>query len=121
MGRGTYLGGHSKIFVSDSGTRWEVPWDVPDRPGHAFNDMVRPRWDTQIGGDTDRKVGKQIRSFLSVCAVAFHHDQLSDSNPKPPAILVRQIKRAGGNKRWIAEDRSRLALFESFYLKCLKS
>jgi hypothetical protein len=117
MGAGSYLGGHSRIFVSDSGTRWEVSWDVPDRD----NNTIRPRWDAHIGVETGRKMGKEIRSFLSMCAVAFRNDQLSDRNPRPPAILIREIKRAGGNKRWIVEDRSRLAIFESFFLKRSKS
>jgi hypothetical protein len=110
MGAGSYLGGHSRIFVSDSGTRWEVPDPAEVRP-----------WDASIEVETGRKIGKEIRSFLSMCAVAFRDDQLSDSNPRPPAILIREIQRAGGNKRWIAEDRSRLALFKSFYLKRSKS
>jgi hypothetical protein len=36
------------------------------------------------------------------------------------AVLLREIKVAGGNKRWIANDRTRLGIFEDFYKKGLK-
>jgi hypothetical protein len=50
-----------------------------------------------------------------MCAVAFRNDVLSESHPKPPARLQREIKLAGGNKKWIATDAARLKLFEQFF------
>jgi hypothetical protein len=47
--------------------------------------------------------------------VAFHRDALTESNPKPPAALQKQVRAAGGNKTWIARDSSRLRLFADFY------
>jgi hypothetical protein len=109
MGKGTYLGGHSKIFVSGSGTAWEVP-DLPaQQPDHSRRD----RWhEEMVGGE--RKVSKQGRSFLSMCAIAFHDDVLTDSNPKPPPVLQKQVRLSGGNRKWIVSDPDRLRLFEKF-------
>jgi len=109
MGKGTYVGGHSKIFVSGSGTVWEVP----DLPAQQPDDLRRDRWDDEIVGG-ERKVRKQGRSFLSMCAMAFRRDILTDSNPKPPPVLQKQVRLAGGNREWIVRDPHRLRLFEKF-------
>ena len=114
MGSGSYIGGHTKIFISAGGTRWEVT----DRPSSRPDDSTRERWDDEVAVGTGRRlrrVSKEGRSFLSMCAVAFRNDVLSESHPKPPARLQREIKLAGGNKKWIASDSARLGLFEQFY------
>lgn len=108
---GSYLGGHTKVFVSESGTRWEVP-DVPPR---SPNSTSRRRWDSNIGVETGRSVSKETRSFLSQCAVAFLNDALTDTYPNPPPGLTKQIRQAGGNKRWIVFNLTRLKLFENLY------
>jgi hypothetical protein len=116
MGKGTYTGGHTKIFISNSGMKWEVP----DRPAEHPDDSRRNRWDAEIGVETGRdlrKVSKQGRSFLSMCAVAFCNDVLTDSNPRPPPTMQKEVKLAGGNKRWIASNPVRLRLFEEFFKK----
>jgi hypothetical protein len=113
MGTGSYTGGHTKIFISDSGTTWEVS----DRPAKERDDSRRDRWDAEIAVKTGPRITKESRSFLSMCAVAFRRDVLSDHNPKPPAVLQRQVTLAGGNKNWIVSDPTRLRLFEDFYRK----
>jgi hypothetical protein len=50
-----------------------------------------------------------------MCAVAFCEDVFTDKVPKPPIVIRNEVKRAGGNKRWIANDPIRLKLFEEFY------
>jgi len=79
----SYLGGHTKIFISESGTRWEVP-DVPLRQSDSTK---RDRWDSEIGVETGRGASKETRFFLSQCAVAFFNDALTDTYPQPPPIL----------------------------------
>jgi hypothetical protein len=37
MGTGSYIGAHTKIFISDGGTRWEVS----DRPANQPDDSRR--------------------------------------------------------------------------------
>jgi len=114
MGIGSYLGGHTKIFISEGGTKWEVS----DRPANRSDESIRDRWDGEVGVETGaslRRVSKEGRSFLSMCAVAFRKDILTESHPKPPAHLQREIKRAGGNKKGIASNSARLGLFEQFY------
>jgi hypothetical protein len=114
MGTGSYIGGHTKIFISDGGTKWEVS----DRPAARSDDSTRERWDEEVGVETGRRlrrVSKEGRSFLSMCAVAFRNDALTDHHPKPPSPLQREVKLAGGNKKWIANDPARLGLFEQFY------
>ncbi len=114
MGSGSYIGAHTKIFISDRGTRWEVP----DHPAHQPDNSRRNRWDDDVASETGRsKFHKQIRSFLSMCAVAFRSDGLTDDNPKPPPALQKKVKMAGGNKRWIASNPVRLRLFEEFLKK----
>jgi hypothetical protein len=66
MGKGAYTGGHSKIFISSSGTLWEVP----DLPAQQPDHLRRDRWDEEIVGG-QRGISKQGRSFLSMCAMAF--------------------------------------------------
>jgi hypothetical protein len=116
MGTGSYIGGHTKVFISAGGTRWEVP----DRRGRGPNDSMRDRWDDELGVETSRglrQLGKETRSFLSMCATAFHNDGLSETHPKPLPRLQREIKLAGGNKSWIARDTVRLNLFAYFFKK----
>jgi hypothetical protein len=108
---GSYLGGHTKIFVSDSGTSWEVP----DLPLRQRDSTKRNRWDREIGVETGRGASKETRSFLSQCAVAFFNDALTDTYPPPPSVLAKQIRQAGGTKRWIISDFTRLNHFENFY------
>jgi hypothetical protein len=111
MGRSTYTGGHSKIFVNEKGTTWEVP----DQPAEQPDDSKKERWDEEIVGRIERTISKEARSFLSMCAKAFRNDSLTDNHPKPPVALQKQIRGAGGNKRWIVTDQIRLSLFESLY------
>ena len=114
MGTGSYIGAHTKVFISDTGTRWEIP----DRPTNEADGSRRKRWDEEVAATPDRgpaRMTKEVRSFLSMCAVAFHRDALTESNPKPPAALQKQVRAAGGNKTGIARDSSRLRLFADFY------
>ena len=113
MGTGSYTGGHTKIFITDKGTKWEVP----DRPPEQGDGSRRERWDDEIIGGSERTVSKEARSFLSMCATAFRGDSLTGDHPMPPVALRKQIRRAGGNKEWIARDQIRLSLFERFYKK----
>jgi hypothetical protein len=114
MGTGSYIGAHTKVFITDGGTRWEVPNAAANEPDGSR----RKRWDREVAvtadGASDRKT-KDVRSFLSMCAVAFRRDALTESNPKPPPALHKQVRDAGGNKSWIASDSSRLRLFADFY------
>jgi hypothetical protein len=50
-----------------------------------------------------------------MCAVAFREDVFTDKVPKPPIVIRNEVKCAGGNKRWIANDPIRWKLFEEFY------
>lgn len=116
MGTGGYTGGHTKIFISASGTKWEVS----DQAQQRSDGSLRNRWDPEIGVETGqglRPISKQGRSFVSMCAVAFCRDVLSESNPRPPPVLQREVKLAGGNKKWIASNPVRLRLFEDFFRK----
>lgn len=116
MGTGSYAGGHTKVFISNGGTRWEVP----DLPAKQPDDSRRGRWDEEVVGENDQKLRKgrkEARSFLSMCAVAFRDDVWTDSNPKPPPVLQKEVRLAGGSKRWIATSRVRLNLFEHFFRK----
>jgi hypothetical protein len=116
MGTGSYIGAHTKVFISDGGTRWEVPDAAANEPDGSR----KKRWDEEVAGASDggpSGITKEMRSFLSMCAVAFHRDLLTESNPKSPPALHKQIKLAGGNKNWIARDPVRLRLFADFYKK----
>jgi hypothetical protein len=116
MGSGSYIGGHTKVFISERGTRWEVA----DFPARQSGNSRRKAWDDEVvnGSYAARtSVSKEARSFLSMCAVAFRDDSLTDGFPKPHPILQREIRRLGGNKRWIVCDPRRLRLFESVLKK----
>src|SRR5688572_789492 len=111
----TYRGGHTKVFISQSGTSWEVP----DHSQVVADPGVRKRWDEETVGEAgDRpEVEKQARSFLSMCAMAFWHDALTNESPPALPELKKQVRRAGGNKRWIVGSATRLGLFEQYYKK----
>jgi hypothetical protein len=113
MGRVDYIGGHTIIFISDSGTKWEVP----DHPAKQPDNSRRGRWNEDVAVETGRRMRKEERSFLSMCAVSFRNDVLSESNPTPPPALQRAVKLAGGNKKWIIADTARLRVFEDFFRK----
>jgi hypothetical protein len=119
MGTGTYIGGHSKVFISDTSTRWEVS----DRAAKEPDGSQRRRWDDEVAGASDGRPGrinKEARSFLSMCAAAFRSDALTQRHPEPPTGMRKQVSRAGGNKSWIASDPTRLRLFADFYYKKAK-
>jgi hypothetical protein len=111
MGTGSYTGAHTKIFITDSGTKWEVP----DQSAKREDGSRRERWDEEIIARSERTVTKEARSFLSMCATAFRSDCLTHNHP--PVALRKEIRRSGGNKNWIVRDQIRLSLFESFYKK----
>lgn len=90
-------------------------WEVPDLPLRQRNSTKRDRWDKEIGVETGRGASKETRSFLSQCAVAFLNDVLTDTYPPVPPVLEKQIREAGGTKRWIISDFTRLNHFENFY------
>jgi hypothetical protein len=120
MTKGSYIGAHTKIFLSDGGTKWEVA----DSPANRPNDSRRDRWHGETLSEPDgglRKVSKEERSFVSMCAVAFRSDALTDTNPKPRHGLQKEIKLAGENKRWIAGNPIRLSIFEAFFRKSSKA
>jgi hypothetical protein len=113
MGRGGYLGGHTRIFPSEGGTTWKLI----DRPQPKTEDP-RKRWDREPGvppSEEQRGIRLQRRSFLSMCAVAFCGDVLTDNVPEPPDVIRKEVKHAGGNRRWIAGDALRLKHFKDLY------
>jgi hypothetical protein len=116
MGSGGYTGGHTKVFLSKSGTSWEVSDPFATQPGSP----TLKRWDKK-GVEAGGKIDKQSRSFLSMCAVSFYNDALTDNSPKPPPAMQKELRTAGGNRRWIASDSVRLKVFEDFYLKRARS
>jgi hypothetical protein len=90
--------------------------DLATQPGSS----TLKRWDKK-GVEAGGKIDKQSRSFLSMCAVSFYNDALTDNNPKPPPAMQKELRSAGGNRRWIASDSVRLKAFEDFYLKKTRS
>jgi hypothetical protein len=50
MGTGSYIGAHTKVFISDTGTRWEIP----DRPTNEADGSRRKRWDEEVAATPDR-------------------------------------------------------------------
>src|SRR5258707_13579221 len=116
MGSGGYAGGHTKIFLTKNGTSWEVSNPLPPQPGLSS----LKRWDKK-GVEAGGKIDKKSRSFLSMCAVSFYNDALTDNNPKPPPAMRKELRSAGGNRRWIVSDAVRLRIFEDFYLKKARS
>jgi len=113
MGRGGYLGGHTKIFPSDGGTTWKL-----NDPPQPKTEEPRKRWDRESDaplGEAQRIIRLQRRSFISMCAVAFCGDALTDNVPKPPTVIRKEVNHAGGNRRWIADDALRLKQFKDLY------
>jgi hypothetical protein len=84
------------IILAPDGTKWEVS----DRPEDDQSSSLRKRWDVEIAveiGPGSREISKLSRSFLSMCAGAFHDDVLTDSNPKPPPVLQKEVSAARVN------------------------
>jgi hypothetical protein len=74
MGRGTYLGGSTKILMSKEGTRWESDSDQAKLEQGTFK-----LWDKKDVFEPDVSqlcLGKHERNFVSICAAAYRamHD-----------------------------------------------
>ncbi len=111
MSRNHYAGGSTKVGVGEEGTRWEVDWDIEQEIHQHYK-----RWHPQGGikPDADVMVWKRRRKeftyFMLACARAFAEETLSSSFPPWPDWLRKEIKRAGGNVRWLQSDGLRLGL-----------
>jgi hypothetical protein len=108
MGKGGYLGGNSEVRITEDGTQWAPEQEVDAPPKEE-------RWSPTVGVETGPELharAKIRRSFISMCAVAFRNDKLTDKEPAPPDPLRKEVRAAGGNRRWICQDPARLALFE---------
>ncbi len=112
MGRSHYPGGHTKVAVGPDGTQWEAPWNIKQ----AIDDHYC-RWDKrdnliatpQIAIDKRRR--KEFSYFMLACARAFTDETLSPVFPPPPQWLRKEIRRAGGNIKWLHADQERVILF----------
>jgi hypothetical protein len=107
MGKGGYNGGGSKIFIGENGTAWETKWDS-DQTIDEFLDRWDKRDDLKFDSaiQVRKRQRKQLAYFLLACARAYVADTLSQTFPPPPNFLSKQIRKAGGNAKWLASDRA---------------
>lgn len=61
MGTGSYIGAHTKVFISDTGTRWEIP----DRPTNEADGSRRKRWDEEVAATPDRSISHHTSMAIS--------------------------------------------------------
>jgi hypothetical protein len=131
MRRPTYLGGGTIVRLSNDGTSWETP-DAAER--QRAGGKRRPAAPTdrrpttrEIEAEERREAfqvaierkdqQKQIRSFVSQCALAYSRNRLTRTFPCAPDPLRKLIQTAGGNVSWLEADPSLRTVFYDAYCK----
>jgi hypothetical protein len=125
MGHGTYLGGRSKIGISDNGTSWSTFDDAQSRSKARKPRVIRDHRPTK------REIAEQerldliqekalIREFISRCPREYACNKLTTFHPKAPPMLRKRVANAGGNVEWLARDPSYQIIFHRAYCKLRK-
>jgi hypothetical protein len=68
--------------------------------------------------DEERKKDAD-KIFIAECVKAYRRGTLSGTYPMPNSVLVKNIRRAGGNIKWLAADLSRRRTFHYEYCRAL--
>lgn len=108
--------GQTVVEVGEGGERYRGSHDsaasTPRPTGPRGSERIPSRGEiaTQEAID-DKLASKELRSFVSMCVTAWRKGKLTDSHPKAPAALVALVRQGGGNIKWLAASKKRLALF----------
>src|SRR5688572_4715571 len=122
MGRGTYLGGHSKLWVGNNGTAWGTFDGAESRSKNNKQKIVRDRAPTekQIAEQEKLDVIQEkavVRDFISRCVREYAANKLTAKNPQAPPILRKRVANAGGNIKWLMLDVGYQSLFHQAYCR----
>ena len=76
------------------------------------------------GSRTDEYTDKERaddakRIFVAVCARAYRDHLLTSTSPMPPQRIRQEVRRAGGNIKWLSTDRARRHTFHYEYCQLL--
>jgi hypothetical protein len=111
MGRGSYSGAHTVVWVGPDGTLWPTDGELP--PAETFKPWDRrdsPKLDQQVHWEKGYQRKLESR-FIAACAAALVEGTLSKAHPPPPAHLRKEVKQCGGNANWLRANRARLQAF----------
>jgi hypothetical protein len=122
VGRGTYLGGGTKIMMGRNGTTWGSIDSAEDRSKEKKSRPSRDRLPTkkEIELEEQRELAQEsriLRDFISRCASAYATNKLTARYPHPPKIFAKRLASAGGNINWLERNRERQIIFHQAYCK----
>jgi hypothetical protein len=106
MGKGHYPHSHTEITIGPDGTRW------PSEIARGFEEHY-DRWSTHdnasinLGVIEHKRQRKEFTYFMLACAQGLLDSTLSALFPPAPSWLREQIRRAGGNIKWLNLDEGR--------------
>jgi len=109
MGKGHYPNAHTEVTIGPDGTRWpqEVDTLIEDQC-RRWSSLGKVAFDPTIAEHKRRR--KAFTYFMLACAKALVEESLSPSYPPSPDWLRKEVKRAGGNIRWLYSNDRRLSL-----------
>lgn len=125
MGRGTYSGGGTVVRIGESGTHWDKIDAAENKKsqkkgGSKRKADSRNATQKEIERETERETAEEqrlIRSFISMCVSAYSSNKLTATAPRPPRILHKRIANAGGNIKWLENNKNHQIYFHKAYCR----
>jgi hypothetical protein len=120
VAKDTYPGGSTLIRLDEDGTRWgsSDAAEGKKRTKQPAREYERSPTKKEIELEEqreDREERKILRGFISQCAAAYAAKKLTASEPRAPRRLRKRAATAGGNIRWLENNRQYQILFHQAY------
>ena len=118
MGKSSYIGSGTIIKAAENGTIWVGSVDPAGSASSGSSKTISQliRDDNKAPSDKDIKAQleidnksdkKEIRSFVSQCALAHTKGELTAEKPNPPSSIRKRIINSGGNINWLSSNKVR--------------
>lgn len=112
LGRGTYSGAHTQIFVGDESTRWPMELEVA---ANRFDRWGKDDFTPASVDDRRNSSGYRMKTWelklLAGFAQCYRNQLPPNKLPMIPADFAELIIKAGGLTAWINSDEKRLRTF----------
>jgi hypothetical protein len=107
LGRGSYVGGHTHVFLGEDGTSWPTPIDS------CQSEEIRDRWSNNRPSENNLSVASNSNhksyelKLLASFAQCYRGKLPLNRLPLIPLEMAERIIKAGGLVEWINGDRKR--------------